>query len=915
MNQLSPPIRFALFGISALFAVGLVWLLLMASPLGRTSVSIDLDSSVSGFSQVFFAEPGSDFAEEASVWQPLSTGESTLRFPFSAFRETLGDRFRWDPADAPGTFTVRGIALDAPFRHEALPLDSLKGQLDIASITPGEVGTVIVTGSNDGQAVMAADLSGFAAGQARLVLWISIGLVATIGAATVLLRRFRPAKKRGRPAYATEYRPTRIDLLGVPTWATVVFSGGLAVGIALLLIGGQRVGISMDEPFHVDRLQSFFASGIFIAKQLFTDGVPMFNDAYVYGPVTSLAEHAGAVLLGAEEFLKPVKTAESFAARHLVNALIAIVGLASAAAIGRLLFGGWRWAIVTAGVLAVIPSWTGDGMFNVKDIPVATGFTMFTLALVLLISPDSISRRWMMLATVAMLAGGIALSLGTRPGIWMSFAASALIVLAISGAVDMRVLGATTGLRHLAGRSATLAVGIGIGYALLLLVYPYAFAQPLEMLAQSAQSSADYQWSGSTLTAGIPMPENPPWFYLPIWIGARLPVIVLVLAVVALVAFAYKLGRVVRTREHTGDTALAVTLVPVAAQAMLTPIAAIALGSTLYQGIRQVIFIVPPIAILAVAGVWFAIHAGQSRPWMAHATWGALVLSVVATVVAQVQLFPYTYAYLNPIAASGAVDRNWNLDYYWLTARELTQLAPDAERISCSARRIGNLEDCWSRGVFAPYWEGRDTGDRPLPLRDDQYIVLEQQNGRAIHEAACRAQAAVTRSLFWQQVTLSSALLCDVATGALPPSDTISFSSVDLNTDPYLLWGWNGPDENGIWSKGGSASLGFTLPERLRGRDLVLTITGSRYLPPDERRSLDIRVNSVPVGGAASPADATPGPIAVRVPRNVVDALPDGRMVVRLGTPDPVVPLDRGLASDDRSLGFFLESLSVAPAQ
>ena len=71
--------------------------------------------------------------------------------------------------------------------------------------------------------------------------------------------------------------------------------------------------------------------------------------------------------------------------RHLGVVAIGLVGVAAVAAIGRLVLRPWRWGLVAAAVLAAIPMWTGHEMFNVKDVPVATGHTLCTLGLLLFV--------------------------------------------------------------------------------------------------------------------------------------------------------------------------------------------------------------------------------------------------------------------------------------------------------------------------------------------------------------------------------------------------------------------------------------------------------------------------------------------------------------------------------------------------
>ena len=62
---------------------------------------------------------------------------------------------------------------------------------------------------------------------------------------------------------------------------------------------------------------------------------------------------------------------------------LAAGGLAAVVATGRMLMRTWSWGLVAGAVLVAIPVWTGHAMFNVKDVPVAIGYAVFTCGLVL----------------------------------------------------------------------------------------------------------------------------------------------------------------------------------------------------------------------------------------------------------------------------------------------------------------------------------------------------------------------------------------------------------------------------------------------------------------------------------------------------------------------------------------------------
>jgi len=145
-----------------------------------------------------------------------------------------------------------------------------------------------------------------------------------------------------------------------------------------------------------------------------------------------------------------------------------------------MLLGSWRWAVVTAAALLALPMWTGHVMFNVKDIPVATGYTITTLALVAMVSSTPGSR----LLRIAALVTGVTLMVGTRPA--MTSAVLVAAVLLVCGALAARSHG---GVRPAVGEAAT---GVAVAAALLAAVYPHVFAHPT-LLVQSVRQSASFR--------------------------------------------------------------------------------------------------------------------------------------------------------------------------------------------------------------------------------------------------------------------------------------------------------------------------------------------------------------------------------------------------------------------------------------
>jgi hypothetical protein len=140
----------------------------------------------------------------------------------------------------------------------------------------------------------------------------------------------------------------------------------------------------------------------------------------------------------------------------------------------------------------------------------------------------------------------------------------------------------------------------------------------------------------------------------------------------------------------------------------------------------------------------------------------------------------------------------------------------------------------------------------------------------------------------------------------------VRFDQSEPWTQMLLLGGWHQIGESGTWSSAARASLAFDVADELRGRDLVLTLTGTRYASADDPRTLTVVVVGAPSASATFAAGFEPKETTVVVPADVVDAA-GGRVFVELRTPDLVSPSAFGSA-DTRELGYCLIALSVSPA-
>lgn len=639
-----------------------------------------------------------------------------------------------------------------------------------------------------------------------------------------------------------------------PPRALLVLAGVvLAAGWLMTFVGGWRTGVSWDETFHVARLQNYLDHGWYLLDHDLANGEPgeWADERYVYGPATMLLLHLWAMVWGADGSGEVSATAFAFAVRHLGVGLISVVGVAATAAIARILLRGWGWGLVAAGVLVAVPTWTGHAMFNVKDVPVAVGYTLTTLG-VLVVCVRPAGRRGLLVAGCLTVVAGVLLAVGTRPGIWPGVALTLTVGL----------------LTRDRGRILTMAAVVIAAAALLLALYPEAFGTPFTALKDAALSSSRFDGRQGY------------WWYVPLFLGVELPTLVLLLGAAGAVIC-------VRRLRIPDPTRLAIVLVLL--QAFALPGLAVLRESNLYNGLRQLLFATPALAVLvtvAVAATWRWCRARDTRT--ARALPAVLGLAVVLPVLAQLQLFPYNYAYrsvpaavLAPAAAEH--DRDWELqsDYWRTSVRELAPSIPVGGFVTCTPPIVGDTflpadaashDDCATDpiGPLSPY-DGHRAGTWPA----DPTTFLAVDAGTDFVGANCERFADVTRRLYWTTLTMSYVARCDLVLQPYPATG-LMFAG-DGTGGSVLLGAWQvHRSYPGVGLPDEPAAIGVTLPENLLGTDLVVsgTVTG--------REGLSLAANGEPLR-VSTGAEA----FTARVPADVAGAYGEGRLLIRLDDRDP----------------------------
>lgn len=435
---------------------------------------------------------------------------------------------------------------------------------------------------------------------------------------------------------------------GIDAW-DIAFAGLMAAAVVLVVCTFRDYGITWDEV-----VQDNYGTLILnYYTSFFHDlAATRYIDLYNYGglfdfPVVALSR------------LSPL---DHFETRHLLNALVGLFGVAGCWRLGRIA-GGPRLGFLAAALLLATPAWYGHMFNNPKDIPFAALFVWALAAAALCLRGlPGVDRRH-------------ALEFGVWAGLDSAVRIGAVVLFAYVVVLALAVLIAR---RHAFADRRRFADGCLravlelallpglVAFLVMLPFWPYAqlspILNPLRALAffAAVPESIPVEFEGH-LISSLAAPAD----YLPVMLGLKLPELLLLLL---------PLGCIVAVREACrpspriwpGHGALL-------ALAVLFPLAFIAVAhSDMFDGIRHVLFVLPPLVCVAALGLDGVIAAlARARPPLRYAAGLGLAAYAAVEAVLLVELHPYETVYYNAFAGGVAgAARGYDLDYWGNSFRD-----------------------------------------------------------------------------------------------------------------------------------------------------------------------------------------------------------------------------------------------------
>lgn len=471
-------------------------------------------------------------------------------------------------------------------------------------------------------------------------------------------------------------------LLRAEAWADALSVFCFAVLSLVMIVTLPDYGLTYDEQPHIRLGQTVldFYLGGFEASSGLTRSV--------YG--------AGFDVFAA--LLRRISPWDEFRTNHILCVFVAQLGLLGTWRLGRLL-GGPIAGLAALLLLVLTPVYYGHQFNNPKDIPFAAGYVWGLYAIARLVAcsePPAAPRpfwrelaaRWPRACWLGLVLG-LGMSVRNAGAILIAY----LFALLAARALDAWRLKQYPLLLELARVALLSVVSSLLSWAVMLLFWPGALASPLQRPAEAFEKLSRYTtYDSPTLLRGELISSNKvPWDYLPSYFLVQLPEWLTVCWWSAVLGLLVHTGLALWRRSPIAWGAWLLL-----AAVLLPPAYAIWKSSTLYNGLRHFLFLMPAISVLAGLG-FSTLLRWLLRP-ARHAGWALLpaalfLLFCVDQVHALWRLHPHQHVFFN--RASGglpsAVER-YETEYYGGVYQELHQQL--REKI-WNERREGYLNRTW----------------------------------------------------------------------------------------------------------------------------------------------------------------------------------------------------------------------------
>jgi len=347
--------------------------------------------------------------------------------------------------------------------------------------------------------------------------------------------------------------------------------------------------------------------------------------------------------------------------RHWWNSLFGwLIFLFGALLIRRLTGGSWLWASIGFLMLYFTPRIFGEGLNNPKDIPFALGYIMTLYYAIKLYHSYPHFRAWDLIGFIFGIELGISIRIGGLLFIGVAGVYMGLKYIQHIGWGSFRAL-KWKGFTKWISRFALASI---IAYIAAIYWWPYGWSSPIENPMNALKSFTDFQVSLRQLFEGkLYDSDQLPPYYLSKYVFITLPIGVLVGIIL------YIIGTWIKRKDYNQEEFLILF-------AAVFPIAYIYIqGSSVYGGLRHILFTLPGFIIIGVMGYYKLSQWIKLKPTIAAA------IAVVPTILPAsfiIKNANLSYVYFNELigGVSGAYG-DYELDYYLASLKPCSDYLAD----------------------------------------------------------------------------------------------------------------------------------------------------------------------------------------------------------------------------------------------
>jgi hypothetical protein len=309
------------------------------------------------------------------------------------------------------------------------------------------------------------------------------------------------------------------------------------------------------------------------------------------------------------------------------------------------------------GMISTLPIWVGMSQVNSKDLPVAAGISILSAGFMLILN-QNLSKKYFYLG-VLFTSIGSGISLSVRP-------ASITIVLSFivlnSTILFFYNLGKIRFYLIMAKMVFTFFATSIFSTFMLYMSNPISSRNLYPWILDAVSVSLDYPSIQPVRVFGRDFLSNElPFWYVGAWVWGQLPI---------LTFFSLILGLIILLKKFIfmKDLDLLYWISPFCVQAFFIPVLLLFSQPNLYNGIRHLLFIYPALTLISIVFLNRLLDDCDSK-FIRRLSCNFAILVIVLNIFATHRWKPYSYAFVNPVAGFGN-HRNWDLDYWGLSARE-----------------------------------------------------------------------------------------------------------------------------------------------------------------------------------------------------------------------------------------------------